>query len=46
LQKKYLEEHGVYAHRAHLVTWLKAPAQKLAVFENNEDVHMPAASMF
>ena len=28
LQKKYLTEHGVYAHRKNLTTWLQADAQK------------------
>ena len=37
--KRYLEPHGVYADRANLIWWLKAHAQQLAVFENNEEVH-------
>ena len=42
LQKRYLETHGVSAHRANLARWVKAPAQQLAVFENNENVYTHA----
>ena len=43
LQKKYLMEHGVYSHRLHLITWLKADAQKPEKLELNECIHSHAA---
>ena len=46
LQTKYLEEHGVHAHRDHLVTFLKAPAQALCVLRSNEDVHSHACGEY
>ena len=36
LQQRYLQEHGVFAHRTHLYSWLKAPAQKLPQLDTNE----------
>jgi len=39
LQERLLTEHGQWAHRDHLQTWLKAPAQALPTLENNEDIH-------
>ena len=46
LQKRHLEEHGAHAQRAHLVSCLQAPAQKLVAFENNEDVHSHACGEY
>ena len=38
LQERYLQVHGIYADRAHLVSWLNAPAQALSILENNESI--------
>ena len=46
LQQKYLEECGVYADKYNLVRWLKAPAQALAILENNEAIHTHACGEF
>ena len=46
LQRKYLLEHGVYAHRKHLTTWLQADAQKPEKLEFNECIHAHAAGEF
>ena len=35
LQHRYLTDHGVYAHRANLIVWLKADAQKPEKLEFN-----------
>ena len=39
LQQRYLEEHGVFAHRNNLYRWLQAPAQKLQQLDTNEGIH-------
>ena len=46
LQEKYRAETGVYADRRHLVEWIKAPAQALAVLENNLDIHAHACGEY
>ena len=46
LQQKYLDEHGVFAHRSHLITWLKAAAQKPQRLENNESIHSHVCGEF
>ena len=39
LVEKYRAETGIFAHAAHVVTWLKAPEQALARLENNVSIH-------
>ena len=39
LQQRYLQECGVFADRAALYRWLKAPAQKLQKLDTNECIH-------
>ena len=46
LQRRYLTEHGVYAHRANLIAWLKADAQKPEKLEFNECIHSHAAGEY
>ena len=46
IQKRYLMEHGVYAHRNNLMTWLKADAQKPEKLEFNECIHSHAAGEY
>ena len=46
LQQRYLEEHGVFADRANLYTWLKAPAQKLQQLDTNECIHSHACGEY
>ena len=46
LQRRYLEEHGVFAHRANLYTWLKAPQQKLQQLDTNESIHSHACGEY
>ena len=46
LQERYLEEHGVFADRAHLYSWLKAPAQKLEQLVTNEGIHSHACGEY
>ena len=46
LQQRYLEEHGVFADRAALVRWLKAPAQKLQQLDTNECIHSHACGEY
>ena len=46
LQQRYLEEHGVFADRANLYTWLKAPAQKLLQLDTNESIHSNACGEY
>ena len=46
LVDKYRAETGIFAHAAHLVTWLKAPAQALARLDNNECIHSHACGEY
>lgn len=46
LQQKYREVHGVYADSRYLYRWIRAPAQSLDVFENNEDIHTHACGEY
>ena len=46
LQRRYLEEHGVFANRSHLYTWVKAPAQKLQQLDTNEGIHSHACGEY
>ncbi len=46
LQQRYLEVCGVYAHRANLVAFLKAPAQQLPHLENNQCIHSHACGEY
>ena len=46
LQERYLNEHGVHADRAHLVSWMKAPGQALSILENNEVIHSHACGEY
>jgi len=39
LQKKYIDECGVYYEASNLVRWVTSPAQALPIFNHNEDVH-------
>ena len=46
LINRYRVERNVCASAKGLEKWLQAPAQKLAVFENNEDIHSHACGEY
>ena len=46
LQQRYLQEHGVFADRKNLYTWLKAPGQKLQQLDTNECIHSHACGEY
>ena len=46
LHQRYLQEHGVFADRANLYSWMKAPAQKLQQLDTNECIHSHACVLY
>ena len=46
MQDRLRAEHGVYADRSHLLSWLKAAAQVLPTLDNNESIHTHACGEY